>query len=71
MTRYVVRVEVRESPIRAFDGYLEAIRYDPYGRGDDRPATITTERSEAFVFQERAAAEMAAVWVGGRVEALA
>lgn len=66
---YVVVTEraFRGSP-ECHDEYLTSIRYDRYRTGDTRTHHSTTCIEEAFRFQTLAAAEMAAVFVGGRVE---
>lgn len=66
---YVVRVERRSTAsMRVASDYLVAIRWDPYQTGNPTPILTATDRSEAFEFQTLAAAEMAAVFVGGKVE---
>ena len=48
--------------------YLSAIRMDPYRKGMETTHVSTTEIEDAFVFQTLAAAEFAAVYVGGIVK---
>lgn len=66
---YVVRVyrSNRGSP-EVFDEYLDTIRHDRYQSGNTITHTSTPEREDAFKFQTLAAAEFAAVFVGGRIE---
>lgn len=49
------------------DEYLTAIRYDRYQTGEARSHSTSRDIGEAFPFQTRAAAEVAAVFVGGDV----
>lgn len=66
--RYVVAVE-RRNRDKGDRVYLVAINYDPYQRktGAERNSVFTEDPSVAFRFYELAAAEMAAVTVGGAV----
>ena len=68
-TEYVV------TTLRAIPGspsdvteYLSAIRLDPYRKGMETTHVSTDEIEDAFVFQTLAAAEFAAVYVGGIVK---
>lgn len=50
--------------------YLVAIDYNPYQRPYEHLVTFFSKNTgDAFVFNTEAAAEMAAVFVGGEVEA--
>lgn len=66
--KYVVKLweSDKSTGPESFQRYLQAICHQPYRDGSSYRAT-TDDVSEAFVFQERAAAEVAAVWVGGEV----
>ncbi len=64
---YVVKVERRISGHESSQEYLTAIGYDPYQRGSAVRVTSPLI-DDAFKFEERAAAEFAAVFVGGSVE---
>lgn len=70
--RWIVSVERRRNTgleIEHTREYLMMVTWDPYGKGGDRgPPQYTYEAEIAFEFHTRAAAEMAAVWVGGVVE---
>ncbi|MGD9882309.1 MAG: hypothetical protein AB7F22_30190 [Reyranella sp.] len=69
--RYVVVMNICRSSPRARREYLAVVNYNPYLKARDHISTVAVESvDDAFVFQERAAAEMAAVWVGGSVEQL-
>lgn len=57
----------KETGPQTYRRYLTAICYQPYRYGDSCRAT-SDELEAAFVFTERAAAEVAAVWIGGSVE---
>jgi hypothetical protein len=68
MKRYVVQVyEAEPGDPKQIQKWLVAISYQSYA---NRPGyrELSTDRSEAFVFTERAAAEFAAVFVCGKVE---
>jgi hypothetical protein len=47
--------------------FLVALWYDPYNKGGQRDPLFTESVAEAFVFTERVAAEVAAVFIGGVV----
>lgn len=68
---YVVRV-LRGIPRTPTDveEYLSAIRHDRYQTGHSRTHETTPHVEDAFMFETLAAAEMAAVFVGGIVEEL-
>lgn len=66
---YIVRLMrgVRGTP-KMEHVYLRAIAHDPYEKGGDYCRRVTSpHQSDAFRFKERAAAELAAVMVGGSV----
>lgn len=63
MSRYVVKV--LPAPHKEWR-YLCALAYDPFQRGDEHQA-LTRAPEDAFVFRNRAAAEIAACFVGGIV----
>lgn len=65
---YVVKVRrsVCGTP-ESHEEYLAAIRYDPYQTGNVNTHCTSPSLDEAFKFQTLAAAEMAAVFVGGWV----
>jgi hypothetical protein len=68
-TEYVVTTTraITGSPSEVTE-YLTAIRHDPYRKGLENTHMSTTEFEDAFVFKELAAAEFAAVYVGGIVK---
>lgn len=48
--------------------YLACINYNPYARSREDLVTLFEDhQSDAFIFQTQAAAEMAAVFIGGIV----
>jgi hypothetical protein len=67
--KYVVVVEEAEKATgltKLYRRYLCAIAYQSYE--DEQPCRSCSDvLAEAFVFTERAAAELAAVWVGGEI----
>lgn len=71
---YVVHVIVREIRTENFgilhhDRYLVCVRWNPYNKPEptDDQVMVTEDPGDAFVFSSIAAAEMAAVTVGGTV----
>jgi hypothetical protein len=66
--RFIVKVDRGYHGPDYTDEYLTALQHNPYQRpGGERSHTTSSEQSEAFRFRTRAAAEVAAVYVGGRV----
>jgi hypothetical protein len=67
--RFIVKVRrSRLGPSTDTDDYLTSLQHNPYQRpSGERSHTTSTAQSEAFRFRTRAAAEVAAVYVGGRV----
>lgn len=66
---YVVKkdVGVKGTPDRV-EEYLCVINYNPYHVHDGlRQPAMSSEVDEAFLFRTEAAAEMAAVFIGGKV----
>lgn len=71
MTGYVVAKNIRQANLGGdtVKQYLVAIDYNPYQTiGRVSETLFVYDRSEAFQFQDRGAAEVAAVFVGGFVE---
>lgn len=69
MTRqYLVQVDERDrrQPAEPRMCWLCAIAYQSYSNSEPF-RSLSQDRDEAFVFWERAAAELAAVFVGGEV----
>lgn len=69
--KYVVKVlrSNRGDP-KTFEEYLVALRSDQYQTGTTDTHETSPVKEEAFVFETLAAAEMAAVFVGGKVEVI-
>lgn len=66
---FIVVFDRRVGALDSAREYLVALRYDPYGKGDTYSGPLTlADRREAFVFRTLAAAEVAAVYIGGYVE---
>jgi len=65
---YVVKVLKHiKGTLKHSEEYLCAIQYDRYQTGDAVTPLISPYLSDAFRFDTLAAAEMAAVFVGGKV----
>ncbi len=66
---YVVKViRCNRGDPQELEEYLCAIRYDRYQTGSTNTHLSSPDRDEGFRFETLAAAEMAAVFVGGDVE---
>jgi len=65
--RYITKTDIETE-----DVYLVAIQYNPYNksRSTDQRIECIEDPNDAFEFTEKAAAEFAAVYVGGFVETL-
>ena len=66
--RYVVVVNEadKDAGPKVFRRYLVAVAYQSYSSSSSC-RLCSDDVAEAFVFTERSAAEMAAVWIGGKV----
>jgi hypothetical protein len=65
--RYVVKVARGYHGPDFSDEYLAALQHNPYQKAEIRPHLTSSEQGDAFVFRSRSAAEVAAVYVCGRV----
>ena len=72
MNKYVVAKEISSTGsdcIVREKQYLICMDYNPYNKQHEAPDTVfASDAADAFHFFERSAAEMAAVWIGGKVE---
>lgn len=64
---WVVVVDLLMRPRKCVKEYLVSIAYQTYSEGRSESIMTTLGKSDAFRFRTLAAAEMAAVYVGGRV----
>lgn len=67
MSYYVIVEECDRGDPTPHRRYLVALQYQPYVNGT-ACRVLSDTADDAFEFQERAAAELAAVFVGGEVE---